>query len=467
MNEHPGIPSLVLIPGQAERDYAALYGIATAYADSGLLVSSVGREDDRIEFSFPAIVCSSFAIELFLKFFLVLERIESGTEAQASKKEHKLTQLWRRISPQRQALIAGMYRNGSAVPMEQVGERQIELFVTALGHVGEQPFVTWRYAHELTKITHMSHAMVSEVVEAFRHAATHVMRKNTQVGNRSAQREAENVSTVINEADQARSLSAPSRVTRRSGVDLLLVAPVSPMVLGCDSVFRRIPANVEPKQILFLDGIRHSVETLDLTYGRIRETLTHWALNPPSSIELSDSLARVFVDAWAFVYAVDRFRVMYLGMPGIQLEREDPQAPTLQEATQEFRLLRLAADRLAKNSNASVSAETGAFGRLDWLTGLQIEPELRAFHCTLRPGALNRHPTQCEEPIISTLEWPTDAIQLSLGNCKANLSAVRTHIARRFRSMEAQLDPIFQCAQQEKVGVLNDLFMRRSVKTPP
>jgi exo-beta-1,3-glucanase (GH17 family) len=62
------------------------------------------------------------------------------------------------------------------------------------------------------------------------------------------------------------------------------------------------------------------------------------------------------------------------------------------------------------------------------------------------------------------MEWPTDAIQLTLGDCKANLSAIRKHIEIRVRAMEEQLDKIFQMAEKEQVPVFNDVFMCRSVK---
>ena len=84
MTSHPAIPELVLIADES-KDYKALYVIATAYAHSGLLISSQGKETVRPEFSFPAIVCSSFAIELFLKFFLMLESTEG--DKPSSKRE--------------------------------------------------------------------------------------------------------------------------------------------------------------------------------------------------------------------------------------------------------------------------------------------------------------------------------------------------------------------------------------------
>lgn len=176
MTSYPAIPSLVLIPGELQADYAALYAIATAYAHSGLLISNHGKETDHPEFSLPAIVCSSFAIELFLKFFLLLERAESEEPSSKHEFVHHLGDLWKKIRPAHQALIAGMFRNKTEVPLLNASDRRIELFVEALTHVGEAPFIKWRYAHELVGPTLMSHAAINEVLDALGYAANYVMK---------------------------------------------------------------------------------------------------------------------------------------------------------------------------------------------------------------------------------------------------------------------------------------------------
>lgn len=79
------------------------------------------------------------------------------------------------------------------------------------------------------------------------------------------------------------------------------------LILGRDSILKKIPANVSAKQAVFLDGIRHAAEIMDIAYGRLQETLTQLALHPPTATELPDISAHVFLDAWSFIDAVDRF----------------------------------------------------------------------------------------------------------------------------------------------------------------
>lgn len=448
MTSYPAIPSLVLIPGEAQADYAALYAIATAYAHSGLLISSHGNKSDRPELSFPAIVCSSFAIELFLKFFLMLERVESEGPSSNHDSGHRLGQLWKKIRPAHQTLIAGMFRNKTGVPLLDASDRRIEPFVEALAHVGDAPFVKWRYAHELVDPSLMSHADIIEVLDALSYAANYVMKEKfgTHLSDTLMPEEA---MIAPNQSDEEQPLPI-------QGSEYLL--------LGRDSVLRRIPVNVERKQAFFLDGIRHAVEILDVTYNRLRDALTPLALNPPASNDIPDVFARAFIDAWGFVDAVDRFRMMYTQMPGIKFGNAKDGIPSLREVTQVFRNLRNVADHLAQRADFVISRNGAAWGELSWLTGAQLQPELIAWHCTLRPGTLQTNPTMQTDPIISTLDWPTDSIRLSVGEYEGNLSEIRKHIAVRIRHLEAQLEPLFQQPAQAQVPIFNDAYLRRPVK---
>ncbi|WP_150113181.1 hypothetical protein [Methylobacter tundripaludum] len=448
MTSQPSIPTLVLIPDNSYLDYQALYAIATAYAHSGLVISDHGKKADRPEFSFPAVVCSSFAIELFLKFFLMLEKAENAESPEKHESGHHISQLWNKIRPDHQALIAGMLRNKTGEPHLNASARRIELFLEALSHVGDAPFIKWRYIHELDATTIMSHAAINEVLDALGYAADYVMKGNS--GMRQSDK------STPEEVIIAPDLEDQETLIKVRGSERLL--------LGRHSVLRRIPVNVDPKQAIFLDGIRHAVEIMDVAYSRLRDSLTNLALTPPASDELPDIFSHILLDAWAFIDAVDRFCILYMQMPGIKIGSKRDGIPTLQEATQEFQNLRNVADHLAQRADLVVSQNGTAFGELSWLTGVQLQPEVIAWHCTLRPGTLRSDPAAQTNPIVSTLDWPTDSIRLSAGGYEGNLSQVRTHIAIRIRHLEAQLQSVFQQPTQAQVPVLNDMFVRRPVK---
>lgn len=448
MTSYPAIPSLVLIPDESQTDYAALYAIATAYAHSGLLISNHAKERDQAELSFPAVVCSSFAIELFFKFFLMLERTESEEPSSKHESGHRLVQLWKKIRPDHQALIAGMFRNKTKVPLLDASDKRIELFVEALADVGDAPFVKWRYAHELVDPSYMSHAAITEVLDALGYAANYVMEEKSDTHPSD---------TLMPE----KAMIVPDQPSEER---LLPILRSEHLLLGRESVLRRIPVNFEGKKAFFLDGIRHAVEILDVTYSRLRDALTHLALNPPASNDIPDIFARVFIDAWGFVDAVNRFSMMYTQMPGIKFGNAKGSIPPLREFTQKFRKLRNIMDHLASKADYVISRNGGAWGELTWLTGAELQPEVIAWHCTIRPGTLQKKPSMPTDPIISTLDWPTYSIRLSAGEHEGNLSEIRKHIAVRIRHLEAQLEPVFQQPTQAQVPIINDVYVRRAVK---
>lgn len=261
--------------------------------------------------------------------------------------------------------------------------------------------------------------------------------------------------------------SRPSQEDLSDQSDDRKILPVSGseyLLLGRNSALKQIPVNIEPKQAFFLDGIRHAIEIMDVAYGRLRESLTDMALNPPASNDLPDISAHVFLDAWSFVDALVRFQTLYKKMPGMKFDASKARIPSLDVAMREFILMRNVADHLPGRAEFVISQKGAALGELNWLTGAQLMPEVIAWHCTLRPGTLRSIPPLQTDPIISTLDWPTDSIRLSAGGYQGNLSVVRAHIAVRVRHLEAQLQRAFQQPTQMHVGVISDVFSRRPVK---
>lgn len=105
----PAIPTLLLVPSDDPHDPEALYAIATAYAHAGHIVSAHGNESDQIAFTFPAIVCSSFALELFLKFFQMVDLIERGETTKKIKFDHTIPGLWGKLTPTTRQSLPGCF----------------------------------------------------------------------------------------------------------------------------------------------------------------------------------------------------------------------------------------------------------------------------------------------------------------------------------------------------------------------
>lgn len=177
MSVQPAIPTLFLVPDDSKTDYTSIYAVATAYAHSGLMLNEYADKEQAFEFAFPAMVCSSFALELFMKFFLTLGNSENPGGPESSRHGHKLGELWARLKPEHQDLIAGMHQNTTGQPFTNALDRRKELFLERLEEVGESPFIKWRYVHEVAEPTLMSHGAILKVLDALGHAAEFVMKE--------------------------------------------------------------------------------------------------------------------------------------------------------------------------------------------------------------------------------------------------------------------------------------------------
>jgi hypothetical protein len=235
-------------------------------------------------------------------------------------------------------------------------------------------------------------------------------------------------------------------------------------MLSENSSLRRVPVTLNRKQAVFIDGIRHSAEIIELAYKRLRSTLTELALNPPSSSELPLVTPHAFLDAWAFVDAVDKFRLLYQNFPG--MNRKASSETSLQDVTQPFKKIRDIADHCNATAERIVSKDTAGLGILTWLTGYQLSPT-ELWYCTIRPGTMQTEPTLKWPKIETTLDWPTDCICLSVGGHMANFSGVLPHIEKRIKKLENDLDTAFGKHDFRQAPVANDLFTRQVYKPAP
>src|SRR5688572_10074319 len=91
------------------------------------------------------------------------------------------------------------------------------------------------------------------------------------------------------------------------------------MIIGPDSSLRKLSVNLDPKQRLYFDGIRYSVEMADLAHIRLKQTLNDLSTNRD---KLAGLHYRHFVpavlDTWSIIDSVHRLRGLIRQTPGIK-----------------------------------------------------------------------------------------------------------------------------------------------------
>ncbi|WP_162932514.1 hypothetical protein [Solimonas sp. K1W22B-7] len=204
------------------------------------------------------------------------------------------------------------------------------------------------------------------------------------------------------------------------------------------SILRRLPADIDRKQLLFFDGIRHAAEIVSLAYSRLQSTLTHIALSEDTK-EASAAFPVAFLDAWAVVDGIDRFRVLWKLMPGAPPSSPKDGESTFEEISQPVRNLRNVADHLAQRADYIIAQNGTALGSLSWYTALRQDGR-EGIICSIAPGTQVKGHHRVANPAGRTIEYPTGLVQLSAGEYQACLSDVLPHMEQRIRELEGGLD---------------------------
>lgn len=137
------------------------------------------------------------------------------------------------------------------------------------------------------------------------------------------------------------------------------------MLIAKDSVLRNVPTSVETRTILFLDGIRYSIEISHLAYLRLVDTLERVAaLSGTASDELADLIVTSVSDAWAMIDSVHRLRELVEHLPG--LRRKDPNVQVLLRSTEVVEELRNRVQHFRSEIDDFLPAKAPLWGSISW-----------------------------------------------------------------------------------------------------
>jgi hypothetical protein len=211
-----------------------------------------------------------------------------------------------------------------------------------------------------------------------------------------------------------------------------------------DSILRQLPPGLSRKDALFIDGIRHAIEIAGLAYTRLEESLTAIAMAKASGMDSSShKITAVYLDAWAFVDAIDRFRSLLKCFPNAKTVPRTDGDQTLAEITAPIRKLRNVADHLAQRIDYLISKKSTALGTLTWYTTPDPDKDHVLF-CALIPGTIGNTIPQLVNLADKRSNSQTFDIHLEAGEYRACLSDVYTEIRRRVTQIEASLITCFE-----------------------
>lgn len=168
----PSLPEIeaVLAKVKSRSLESTLFNVAHAYARAGQQSVQAIFAESNADFAAPAIMCKSFAIELLLKFFIVIAYPTAQTYADLKAlnvdlRGHLYTELFDKIKVNYQEKIADTFSTAANRRIDQHD------FKAILVEIGDNPFVQWRYIYESKGIRHFNPPLFDTVLNALGKAA--------------------------------------------------------------------------------------------------------------------------------------------------------------------------------------------------------------------------------------------------------------------------------------------------------
>jgi hypothetical protein len=207
------------------------------------------------------------------------------------------------------------------------------------------------------------------------------------------------------------------------------------LILTEQSRFRRIRADLHPHQASFIDGIRFSIETLDVAYSRLCGCLDRIS-RMPNAGDSGVSTAIALLDAWAVIDAVHRLRELLNQMPGLKKN-----SPTLQlfiRNTEDASEFRNTIQHLRGELKEMSERGWPAWGSLTWL--FVADPTTRIVHsCLMIPGRVQSGAQNIINPLDHVITNTIDVVTLHCKDRKLSLTALYRQTEKIVRALEPGL----------------------------
>jgi hypothetical protein len=139
------------------------------------------------------------------------------------------------------------------------------------------------------------------------------------------------------------------------------------MLISEQSPLRRIPQSLAPKQIIFYDGLRLTIETLDVAYYRLEANLINIATEEKQPLRGS-AMAVALLDAWSIVDSTNRLRNFMEYLPSITkiTKSELPERIIFLKDTKIVVRLRNQIQHLEKDLEILAQTDEPVLGTLGW-----------------------------------------------------------------------------------------------------
>ncbi len=159
---------------------------------------------------------------------------------------------------------------------------------------------------------------------------------------------------------------------------------ISQEMLSIDSPFLNIPTALNQKQAVFLDGMRHAAQIIELSHTRLCQSLNDLSV-ADAIAPGSEGFTHVFLDVWAFIDTADRFRCLWEMQPSASTIPDQFSPDTVRMQLQDIRNVRNVSAHLAQKIDQIVSLNSSVLGAISWVF-LSSQTPLKVKTHFIRPG---------------------------------------------------------------------------------
>jgi hypothetical protein len=208
------------------------------------------------------------------------------------------------------------------------------------------------------------------------------------------------------------------------------------MPIRPDSLLRKLPANLDRRQLLFLDGIRIALEMCELSYTRLVRHLDDLTSDPPTSPGGGARLLEAMQEAWSIVDSVHRLRILLQRLP--RLKQRRPWLQAFYRGTASVGDLRNVVQHFDTEIEDLAKQNAPVWGRLTWFT-MSDAAASEGHSCIIVLGSFFQRADVLINPLGRVMHEPLDLVTLSAGTHEACLSDVVRHSLALIEPLERGL----------------------------
>lgn len=211
-------------------------------------------------------------------------------------------------------------------------------------------------------------------------------------------------------------------------------------MFATDSPLLNIPATLVKRQAIFLDGLRQHAQIAIYAYTRLCKSLSELSFASANNQKYPHEFTGIFLDAWACVEAIDRFRQLWHLQPASETIPGEFSPIIVSEKLQSIRDLRNVSAHVAQKIDQIASLNSSVSGLIRWITMLSKEPVVANTYF-IRPGIIfGDLKTQLLLPVGETIfTHETGSVMLQAGTHEANLSQAYMTICKTVDFAEQHL----------------------------